>query len=202
MKFSVIVPMHNCAKWVRKGLQSLRDQEFKDYEIICVLDSCEDGSERLAKMFGDKVIKVNNHLMGPTINAGIEAAEGDYILFMDDDDWYLHEYAFSLIAKATEEVPNADIIAYGFIFRHQGYASPRSNDGMYWPAVWNKCWKRSFIGDTRFGDEQYGSDLYFTNRMLAKQPMIAEMNFPMYYYNYMRDGSLTDKLQKGEVIHG
>lgn len=198
MRFSVIVPMHNCAKWVRKGLQSIRDQEFKDYELICVLDSCEDGSERLAKMFADKVIKVDNHLYGPTANAGIEQAEGEWLLFMDDDDWWLHEFAFTTIDLAIKEVPEADIIAYGFIWKTAGYAPPRGNQGNYFPAPWTKAWKKSFVGSHRFGTRKHDSDLEFTNEMLALRPLIADVNLPLYYYNYLRKGSLTDQLKKGE----
>lgn len=196
-KFSVIVPMHNCAKWVRKGLESIRNQEFKDFELICVLDACEDGSKRLAKMFGDKVLEVDNHRVGPTLNAGLEVAEGDYILFMDDDDWWLHEYAFNILDVATREHPELDVMFFSFIFRTKGIAHPMGNNGGPFPAVWNKVWKRSFIGDHRFGMRKHDSDLVFHNEMMQLKPKYGIINSILYYYNY-REGSLTDQLQKGE----
>lgn len=202
MKFSVIVPLHNCADWAKKGLDSIRSQEFKDYELICVVDACNDRNrtKRLAEKYADKVFEVNNGLYGPTINTGIENAEGDYLLFMDDDDWFLHEYAFSVLDLATREHPEVDVFFFSFIFKSVGLAHPMSNNGGPYPAMWAKCWKRDFIGDHRLGNMKHSSDLVFHNEMMELKPQAGIINQPIYYYNYMREGSLTDQLEKGESV--
>ena len=91
-RFSIIIPAYNSANYIRKALESVKSQVFTNYELIVVCDSCMDNTEEVAKEYTDKVIIVNNHCDGPTRNRGIEEACGDYILFMDDDDWWLHEY--------------------------------------------------------------------------------------------------------------
>lgn len=183
MKFSIIIPAYNSAGYIRKALESVRMQTFTDYELIVVCDSCTDNTEEIAKEYGAKTIAVNYERDGLTRNAGIDAAQGDYILFMDDDDWWMHEYVLAILAHVlTDE----DILRFAFIWKGKGYARPAG-----YIAVWCKCWKRSFIGDTRFPDTLYWSDVGFNEAMMAKRPLIRDLDMLMYYYNYMREGSIS-----------
>lgn len=191
MKFSVIVPAYNAERHIMKGLDSIRDQSFKDYELIIVCDSCEDKTEQIAHKYTDKVIPIFAHNDGMARNAGLDAAKGDWILFLDDDDWFLHEYVFEQLANRTE-ANMGEIICFSFIWRHIGYASPRSNHGNLYPAVWNKCWKRSTIGKTRFPNIWSISDMYFNQAMMAKGPALDVWDMPMVYYNYLRPGSISE----------
>lgn len=190
MKFSIIIPAYNSELYIHKALHSVEYQTFKDYELIVVCDSCTDGTKSIAEAYGAKTIDVNFHNDGLSRDAGLDAATGDWILFMDDDDWWLHEYVLEqLVYKVGQE--NEDILAFSFIFKGVGYASPLSCGGSMYPAVWNKCWKRSFIGDTRFPNVYSVSDYYFHTDMMAKQPKIVYWDMPMYYYNYLRPGSIS-----------
>ena len=198
MRFSVIVPAHNSAPFIDKGLQSIQQQTFKDYELIVVCDSCTDSTEKIASHYTDKVLRVNNENPGFTRNAGLDIAKGDYILFMDSDDWWLHEYVFKQLDEKIQET-NPDIIAFSFIFRLWMYAKPKGIKGEnYWGAVWNKCWKRDIIGNVRFPDRLIGEDKVFMNQIMAKNPKIVDWDMPMYYYNYMRDGSIVTEWRKGK----
>ena len=60
-------------------------------------------------------------------------------------------------------------------------------------------WRRSFISDTRFDDARYSSDTHFLDRLIAKKPKGLWTAFPMYYYNFMRPGSLSDLHERGEI---
>ena len=199
MKFSVIVPMHNCADWSKKGLDSIRSQEFKDYELICVVDACDDRNrtKRLAEKYADKVIVTENGRAGLSWNEGMNVAEGDYIIFMDDDDWFLHEYVFSIFDAATREHPELDVFFFSFIFKGVGLAHPMANNGGPFPAMWAKLWKREFIGDHRCNNKKHAVDLDFHNEMMALNPKWGIINQTLYYYNYLRPGSMTDQLEKG-----
>lgn len=191
MRFSVIMPAHNAAPYIRKMLDSIRMQTFTDYELIIVCDACTDNTAEIAREYTDRVIEVNNVNAGLTRNVGLEAAQGEYLLFADDDDWWLHEFAFEMIHEAlTDE----DMLCFGFIWKGVGYAHPLRPGRMLWPAVWNKCWKRSAIGHTRFPDA-YPDDLLFHNQMMTDHPdlKIRIYDTPLYYYNYMRPGSINDK---------
>ena len=105
--FSVIVPAHNSEEYIMKGLQSVMDQDFEDYELIVVCDSCTDRTALAAYMFTDNVICTDFHSAGGARNAGLDAAKGEWVLFMDDDDWYLPG-AFSKIAEAVKQQDEID----------------------------------------------------------------------------------------------
>lgn len=191
MKFSIIVPTHNAENYIHHALNSISGQTYKDYELIVVCDACTDGTEEIARTYTDNVILENFHNDGLARSKGLDVAKGDWILFMDDDDWWLHEYVLQQLAERVGK-ENEDILAFSFIFKGIKYASPLSNGGQLYPAVWNKCWRRSFIGDTRFPNVHSVSDWYFWLTMLDKNPKIATWDMPMYYYNYMRVGSITE----------
>ena len=193
MRFSVIIPAYNSEAYIRKGLDSIRAQSFKDYELIVVCDSCEDNTERIACDYADRVLRIEAHNDGVGRSVGLDAAQGDYVLFLDDDDWYLHEFAFEILAHRIERV-KADIYCFAFIWKGIGYASPLSNHGTLFPSVWNKCWTRSFIGETRFPDIYSISDAYFHAEMLSKMPMVDVWDMPLVYYNYLRPGSISDEM--------
>ena len=189
MKFSIIIPFHNAEDRMRTVLESVKKQVYKDYELICVCDACEDGTVSIAKEYTDKVIEVNFANDGATRSKGLDVAKGDYVLFLDDDDYWLHEYVLTQIAN---KLGDEDILCFSFIFKGWMYATPTGNRGHHWIAVWNKCWKRSAIGNTRFPAVKHG-EAYFHREMFAKNLKIVDWDMPMYYYNYMREGSLSWK---------
>ena len=186
-KFSIIIPAHNDAGYIRKALDSIAAQTFEDYELIVICDACDDDTEAIAREYNAIVKTVNNHNAGPTRSAGLDIATGEWILFMDSDDWWLHEY---VLEQLNQQLGDEDLLCFGFIWKGRGYTSPNRKGGFYWPAVWNKCWRRSAIGDTRF-PSTYPDDLFFHNRMMEKFLKIRTWEMPLYYYNYWREGSIS-----------
>lgn len=202
MKYSIIVPVHNSAGFVTKCLESIRMQTVTDYELIVVCDRCQDNTEEVVRPYADKVLVTDYGNDGPPRQAGIDIAQGDWILFMDDDDYWLHEYVLDLIDKAIAD--DIDVLCFGFIFKGMGYAPPiRKYKGheIFWPSVWNKCYRRDFIADTplRYVEitETQAPDIDWTNRLLNKDFRIGVLDQPLYYYNFMRKGSQTDTMVYG-----
>ena len=193
--FSVIVPAHNSEMFIGRCIQSIREQEFTDYELIIVCDACTDNTEILARALADKVIVTDFGKDGLARNAGIEAAEGEWLLFLDDDDWWLHEYVLEEIWKVAgffgEEI---DLILFDFIWRGVGYITVRNDDMNI--AVWSKAFKRELIGSTRFPGITMVSDRPFMERIVAKRPRCFNMHKAMYYYNFMRPGSQTELYER------
>ena len=195
--FSVIVPLHNASGYMRIGLDSIREQVFTDYELILVCDSCNDNTAEIAREYSDIVIETDYANDGMARDAGLDAATGEWILFMDDDDHWLHEYVFDILSRVVGK-NNEDILMFSFIWKHVGYA--KNEPGNYWIAVWNKCWRRSFIGNTRFPNIKYFSDKYFNREMMSKNPRVSIWDMPLYYYNFMREGSLSyEQDQNGKL---
>ena len=192
--FSVIVPVHNAEQFMRKGLDAIRGQDFTDYELIVVCDSCTDGTEQIAEEYADTLLTVGFGRAGMSRNAGINIATGKWILFADDDDWYLPG-AFRAIHDALKDGPPVDLLAYGFEWKGRGLCI--QNHGRIYTAVWNKAWRREFIGSERFPDWIHTDDLGFARKMHPRArfgylPMI------LYYYNFLRPGSVSDKIKNGE----
>ncbi len=121
-KVSVIIPCFNSAKYVHKAINTCLNQSLSEIEIILVDDGSTDQTPGILKQFesGDKRIKVLTHAqnkgLGPARNTGIKAAQGEYIFFLDSDD-YLHLNTFEVLyEKAKAE--NLDILQ-GQHIRHE-----------------------------------------------------------------------------------
>lgn len=186
MRFSVVMPAHNAAKYIAKGLSSIDQQTYMDYELIVVCDACDDNTEEIAKYYGAKTAVIDAHSDGAARNKGIEMATGEYIIFIDDDDWFLHECVFQQINDKLNELKNQiDVLCFSFIWKNRGYMRPKDNYGRgYWTAVWTKVWRREFVKDVKFPHTPRFSDVTFTNGVLAKHPRIVEWDVPLYYYNF------------------
>ena len=196
--FSVICPTHNSEEFIRNALDSIAEQSFTDYELIVVCDACTDNTEAIAKEYTDKVYTCNYNRDGLTRNVGLDHATGEWILFIDDDDWFLHEYVFHMLHAVLMNT-EADMLFFSFIWKYKGYIKQEHNCVFY--AVWNKAWRRSYIGDTRFPDTKYISDKYFHEKVTQKPPKGIFWDMPMYYYNYLRKGSLSDELENERSNH-
>ena len=193
--FSVIVPAHNAAEYIRKGLHSIRKQIFKDYELIVVADACDDDTALISLDYADKTLVRRYGLDGLARNDGIGAAAGKYILFMDDDDWWIHEYAFDMIAEKLV-LDHVDELRFGFIWKGRGYYNQYPLRNI---AVWSKAWRREWIGDRRFPDTPYWSDVGFDKQMHTGEYTYANLDQALYYYNYLRPGSISWRKEKGEI---
>lgn len=199
MRFSVIMPCKDGADRIPVALRSIRAQTFEDYEIIVCCDACEDDTKGVSESFGAKTIECNFRNAGLTKNPGIDAAQGEYLLFCNDDDWFLHDQVFDILDRAVE---GFDVLAYGFIMGRLGYMGPLGNDGRLFPGDVLKAWRREFVGDIRFGSVTKTHDLNFTRDVFAKCPTWATLDIPMYYHDWMRPGSITERFSRGEDVDG
>jgi glycosyltransferase involved in cell wall biosynthesis len=197
--FSVIVPAHNAACRIRKGLGSIKRQTFTNYELIIVCDDCQDDTAAIAREYTKKVFEVDWHNCGKTRNKGLDEATGEWILFMDDDDWLQNDDVFRTIyynIQINLQKEDFDVLAFGFTFGMNGYS--RQFPGHLYIAIWNKAWKRSFIGNTRFPEVPHSDDVGFAEQLHPKA-RFRYIDDDLYYYNYLRPGSITAKLRSGEL---
>lgn len=121
-KISVIVPVYNAEKYIKRCLESIYQQTFSDYEIILVNDGSTDQSLALCRKYAGKderitVINKKNEGAGSARNAGIEVAKGDYLAFPDVDDWFEPEMYHDLYDLAMTR--DYDIVFSGANFYSQ-----------------------------------------------------------------------------------
>jgi len=200
MRFSVIIPAFNAEGHIIPLLESIKAQTFKNFELIVVCDRCKDRTKEIAESYGAKTLEVDFGRDGLTRNAGLDIAQGEYIIWSDDDDHFLHEFVFEQLDRKLRQENDPDLLCFSFIWKGVMYASPIAKSGQLYPSVWNKCWKREFIGKHRFTDVYSISDYYFHNEMMKVPHRQVIYDMPMYYYNYLRKGSISD--QMGRSISG
>lgn len=106
MLFSIIIPVYNVEQYLRDCLDSVVAQTYPDYEVICVNDGSTDGSLVLLEKYRQRyphitIISQQNKGLSAARNAGIQAAKGDYLFFLDSDDWIEPE-SLEILAEKQE----------------------------------------------------------------------------------------------------
>lgn len=214
MFFSVIIPIYNNSQYIERGFKCLKEQTFKDFEVIMIDDSSTDSSGEICyKIAQDnsfvKVIHQPNTGAGGARNAGINAAKGDYLAFFDIDDlvdanWlenlhnYLIEYRPQMAMWGYIEInPKLglkNIYKFDFALYNsneafkrdyvQKYSGIRFNNGF----VWNKAFERKFISDNkiRFENLRIQQDEVFNLAVypLVQHVLVLSDVFYTYYVYY------------------
>lgn len=113
-KLSIVVPVYNVSPWLTKCLNSLISQTYKDFEIICVNDGSTDDSADILKMFAERENRIKiinhdkNHGLFHTRITGIHASSGEYVAFVDSDDYVSCDWFRPLINVLEED--NSDMV--------------------------------------------------------------------------------------------
>lgn len=202
MDLSVIIPVYNLEKHIQPMLTSLKYQELNEYkvEVIFVLNNCTDDSEKIIKanMPDARILYCSIQGCGSARNVGMDAATGEFIWFMDGDDWLLSDTAIKdVLDKAYRE--DLNILWIPFASDRYQY--------QYFSMVWQYLFRRSFVDEFRFPDIQPAEDDAFTAWVLRKAGRnqgnymwLPRMEKPQYFYNYMREGSNMFRYYRGEKI--
>ena len=113
IKVSVIIPVYNAEKYLPECMESILSQTYKNIEIICVDDGSTDSSAKIIKFYQkiDKrinLIQQTNQYAGAARNHGFDVSGGDYIMFLDADDYFEHNLIEKMVSAIYEK--NADIV--------------------------------------------------------------------------------------------
>lgn len=104
-KFSIIIPVYNVEKYIKKCIDSIMNQSFKDFEVIVVNDGTPDNSIELIKDYPIKIINQKNQGISVARNNGVKHAQGEYIIFIDSDDW-IEKDLLKELNKSTKNSPD------------------------------------------------------------------------------------------------
>ncbi|WP_052343510.1 glycosyltransferase family 2 protein [Bacillus massiliigorillae] len=211
-KISVIIPVYNVAMYLSKCIDSVINQTYKNLEIVLVEDGSSDDSGEICDYYAlqdsrIKVIHKDNGGLSDARNIGLDLATGDYISFIDSDD-YIHQTFYDVLVNLIT-INNADIAQCDFlkIYEdnncHNIWGSKQNNENsceitilnniaalnnLYHQncvsnvVVWNKIYKRNLFSDIRFPKGKIHEDEFTTYKLLYKSTKVVITSNRLYYY--------------------
>ncbi len=202
IKVSIVVPVYNVEQFLPDCLDSLTNQTLKDIEIICVNDGSPDNSLKILEEYAQnddrvKIITQENQGVSAARNAGLKTAVGEYIGFVDPDDWIDLDF-YSKLYDAIQE-SNADI-SVATIMRKQGnlekYRVYYEKEEVFAALndkiiacnlpkccyVWNKLYKRELVQNRMFERNVYFEDMLWLPEVLKSSEKLVTVPDVVYYY--------------------
>jgi len=206
MKYSIIIPCYDADEEIfRRCLNSVKDQTLQPYEVICIDDCSPIETPKIAKEYGFKYIRHDiNKNNGGARNTGIIEATGDYLVFVNSDD-YLVENALEQIDKVNK---GQDLILIGFnAFGtwNETFIPSDETTPYYTRLGWNgeplHVVKRQFILDNNLFEQEnvVFADIDWATRVENAQKSYTYVALPLYQIHTGLDTSLTTKVIRGEI---
>lgn len=216
-KFSVIIPVFNVVEYLEKCVDSVLTQTFQDIEIILIDDGSTDGSEAMCDVLGSKDVRIHvyhkkNGGLSDTRNWGIDRATGEYLLFLDSDDYvdkdlcenlscYIDELGMSPDVVTIQAIKIANGETEGFIkysvkdktvISGKDFLKREFQKGKMSMTGWLSVCRREYLNlhQLRFFAGILHEDEEFIPRLFLNAEKVASSNIPGYYY-VQREGSIT-----------
>ncbi len=214
MKISVIIPVYNSSTYLRKCLDSVVNQTLKDIEIIVINDGSTDDSKNIIEEYLCKYkniifIDQENKGIGKTRNIGIKKATGEYITFVDSDDYikenmleeyykYAKKHNFDLvIGSYIKKINNKEIIFENNKFKTGNVKTTPQILYLIEYGPWAKLYKREMLinNNIYFDEKRKYEDMPFVSKALLKSKLIGQITEPYYYY-IIHNNSETTTMDK------
>lgn len=206
-KFSIIVPVYNVEKYIKKCLDSIFDQTFKDFEVIVVNDGTKDNSMDIVKKYDVKIINQENSGLSEARNTGVKNSKGEYILFLDSDDFIEKK----LLEKINDSLKNnPDVVRFQIQDYKDGKVISKYNEESfenlngpesfekickyhYIENAWAYVIKKSYYEKEKFSFKKgtYHEDFGLTPLIIIKAKKVNSINYLGYNY-VQRDGSIMN----------
>lgn len=227
MLFSIIIPIYNVDKYLKKSVDSVLAQEFSDYEIILVNDGSTDNSPSICDEYEKKFTQVKvihkvNGGLSDARNFGIKEAQGDYLMFLDSDDFWEGKSILSEIEEIINK-ENPDMIIHSFTYfytkgkcvekkitgdrRDLSFSFKKDFKGLisnniYYPTAWNKIIRAKILKDNNihFPKGKLHEDIAWCADIISYIDKYAIYDKPFYFYRQDREGAITNRIYKKNII--
>jgi glycosyltransferase involved in cell wall biosynthesis len=204
VKVSIIVPVYNVEKYIRRCLDSVLSQTFTGFECILVDDCSPDKCPEICDSYAKKdarvkvIHKKQNEGLPQARKTGFEISSGEYIIFIDSDDWIEPDMIEKLYSAAFES--NADIVAcdfykyneYGYEYEIQTLDTKNYINNLGFVnqcAVWNKLLRREIVALIKFPKAGKYEDRAITQQALYYSRNIIKVPSPLYHYAYNQEST-------------
>lgn len=210
---SIIIPVFNAEKYISRCIKSVVDQSYSELEIIVVNDGSIDNSLFICELLATqdrriKVISQDNGGVSKARNTGLRLAKGEYVMFLDSDDYMLPEMCKTMLDVLHKK--QADCVICGIQEPEGGLWCPQKSmdystledfkkDFIYQlntellSPCWNKIFKRQFITNLFNEDISFGEDLIFDLEYLNNCTRLSFITIPLVYHEKQVVGSLVTK---------
>lgn len=194
---SIIIPCYNAEKTIKRCLESVISQTYKNIEIVIINDGSTDKTDSIIKKYiNDSRIKYynrNNHGIGKTRNFGIKEATGEYITFLDSDDYLPNDAIDNLYNLAQKN--KLDLVVSDYYVDNKNIKSEKiksfpitnikNNPNLIFDinlAPWNKLYKKELIENIKFEENLKYEDAPFVIESIIKAKKIGKLDKETYYY--------------------
>lgn len=217
-KISVIVPVYKVEKYLRNCLNSILNQTYSNWEAILVDDGSPDDCGKICDEYAAtdsrfKVIHKENGGLSSARNAANPYISGEYIFFLDSDD-FLHREALALLIKLAIEY-NADIVQCNFIrgcetsfplINNKYDISEYDNKSIFTSfvakiIVWNKLYRKNVVSGIKFPEGLINEDDFTTWKFYYRSKVIVTTTMPLYYYTINPNSIMSNMNKKPNFIH-
>ena len=218
MKLSIIIPAYRVEGTLDRCIESVVSQDYDDMEIILVDDGSPDKCPEMCDEWGRKdsrikVIHKQNGGLSDARNAGIDIAEGDYLTFVDSDD-YIDGNTYAPLMQMAASDSEVDILEYPTRELDFNPQTVYSNMDDYWylsqaylhTYAWNKIYRRELFDDIRFPQGKVFEDAHTLPLLLEKARKLITTNKGYYHYSHTpngitatADGEALDSLLQAHV---
>ena len=205
MKVSVIVPVYNTEKYLRKCLDSLVNQDFSDYEIVIVNDGSTDSSESIINEYVSKYdfiksfTKANGGLSSAR-NYGIDKASGNYLAFVDSDDYVESNYLKELYESITKDKSDIAVCEFSYVYSDgkviRSYSNLNYTDDslkkylLTPPMAPIRLFKKELFEKIKFKEGIYYEDLELCPKLIKFAKKVSFVDLSLYNY-LMRDSKYS-----------
>lgn len=220
---SVIIPVYQVEKYLDKCIYSVINQTYKNIEIILIDDGSKDNSSKICDkwLLLDQRIKVlhcNNGGGGKSRNRGLNKASGEFIVFVDSDD-YIHENMIECLysyfsnevdiveCDYIETFDNNAKFEYEVTCRSKLYTSKEAliqniNDCLFKQVVWNKMYRKDIINNIRFPEGKIIDDEFWTYRVIGNANKLIHIDQKLYAYRQRKESIMHSKfsLDRYQII--
>lgn len=202
---SIIIPVYNAEQFIKRCLLSILNQSFQHYEIICVNDCSPDNSQAIidgvSPLFNGRLHTITNEGNlggGASREKALRIACGQYVIFIDSDDYIANDYLEVYYRKAVED--GTDVVVGGFTKDIDGRLVRHSPSRGPWCLTTYsiscaKLYKRSFLieHDIRYSNIRCGEDIFFGMCLLAEKASYSIIEYYGYHY-FFNVGSTTNSV--------
>lgn len=212
IRFSIIIAAYNIEDYIQRAIQSVEKQTFKNFELIIIDDSSNDKTKEKISEMCEKYNNIiffthnENKKLGSARNTGLQVASGEYILYLDGDDYLAEDNVLERLNSLIGE-DKPDVVYLGFkmegtkndlVIPTEETCTRKYKIALdKYPNAWSKCWRNEFLKEHNIKFPAYRNyeDVIYVYKAIMKVQSYKVADFVVHKYTSGREGSITTRIE-------